>query len=362
MRFGPVLSRLEFLEVVSGRRRGAAASICRAALACLEPAYRLAIAWRNRRYSRGSSAVHKVPVPVISVGNITAGGTGKTPAVAWMARWFRQKGVRVTLISRGYGATAGACNDEALELEQLLPDVPHLLNPDRVAAAMTAIEEFECQLLILDDAFQHRRIHRDLDIVLIDALEPFGYGHLLPRGLLREPASSLARAHVVALTRCDLAEAADKRRILDTVARFAPDATVVELAHRPKSWMAWPDLQLPLNSLAGTPVIAFCGIGNPDGFRRALHTLDCKVAGFRAFADHHPYDRTDLESLAEWARGLRAEAIVCTQKDLVKIQAPRLGDLPVYSLCGGIEVLTGDGLETRLSQLAAIALSREPAV
>lgn len=356
-----MLSRMEFFEIVSGRRRGAAASICRAALSCLEPAYRLAIAWRNRRFSRGSSPVHKVPVPVISVGNITAGGTGKTPVVAWLARWFRQHGTRVTLISRGYGATAGACNDEALELEQLLPDVPHLLNPDRVAAAMTAIEEFECQLLILDDAFQHRRIHRDLDLVLIDSLEPFGFGHLLPRGLLREPPSSLQRAHVVALTRCDLAEPAEKQRILDTVTKFAPDAVIVELAHRPKYWLAWPDRQMPLESLAGVRVAAFCGIGNPDGFRGTLQKLDCNVVGFRAFADHYPYGRTDLESLAEWARRLRAEAIVCTQKDLVKIQAPRLDGLPVYSLCGGIEVLSGgDGLESRLAQLAADASNREP--
>ena len=134
------------------------------------------------------------------------------------------RGLRVTLVSRGYGAAAGARNDEALELERKLPDVPHLQNADRVAAALTAIEEFECQLLLLDDAFQHRRIQRDLDIVLIDALNPFGYGHLLPRGLLREPLSSLARADVIALSRSDLVAAGERARIWEQVRPHAAQA------------------------------------------------------------------------------------------------------------------------------------------
>ena len=131
-------------------------------------------------------------MPVISVGNITTGGTGKTPMVAWLARWFRNQDVRVALVSRGYRAEAEGQNDEARELATLLPDVPHLQNPDRVAAARIAIDELETQLIILDDGFQHRRIHRDLEIVLIDALQPFGFGHVLPRGLLREPLRGLA--------------------------------------------------------------------------------------------------------------------------------------------------------------------------
>ena len=150
-----------------------------------EVPYALVVGWRNRRFDRHPERVFRVAVPVISVGNLTTGGTGKTPLVEWLARWFRAAGVRVTLISRGYAAEKGARNDEAMELEQRLPDVPHLQNPDRVQAARIAVEELDCQLIILDDAFQHRAIARDLDIVLIDATEPFGYGHLLPRGLLR---------------------------------------------------------------------------------------------------------------------------------------------------------------------------------
>ena len=143
----------------------------RLALRLAEVPYTLAVCWRNGRYDRGAAATHRVSVPVVSVGNLTLGGTGKTPMVQWIARWFRGHGVRVTVISRGYGAEAGATNDEALELEQNLPDVPHLENPDRVEAARLAVAEFESQLILLDDAFQHRQIERDLDLVMLDALE-----------------------------------------------------------------------------------------------------------------------------------------------------------------------------------------------
>ena len=180
-----MLNPSEFRDLVSGRRRGIGASVLRAALRVAEVPYGLAMLWRNRRYDRDLARTHRVEVPVVSVGNLTLGGTGKTPMVEWIARHLRAQNVRVTLISRGYGAEAGAANDEALELEQKLPDVPHLQNPDRVAAARTAVDKLDCQLILLDDGFQHRRLGRDLDIVLLDALEPFGFGHVFPGGMLR---------------------------------------------------------------------------------------------------------------------------------------------------------------------------------
>src|SRR5262249_5942270 len=145
---------------------------------------------------------HRAPVPVVSVGNLTVGGTGKTPCVEYVARFYRQLDRRAAILSRGYGS-AGGHNDEALLLEENLPDVPHLQGADRVALAAAAVEELESEVLILDDGFQHRRLVRDLDVVLVDASNPWGYGYLLPRGLLREPKSSLRRASVVLLTRCD---------------------------------------------------------------------------------------------------------------------------------------------------------------
>ena len=228
------LNASKFRELVSGERRGAMASFLRGALRFVEGPYSWAVARRNRQYDRGRKSVERVGVPVISIGNLTLGGTGKTPLVEWLARWFRQRDVRVAIVSRGYGAKAGARNDEALELAQKLPDVPHVQNPNRVAAARTAIAEAGCQLILLDDAFQHRRIHRDLDIVLVDALEPFGYGHLFPRGMLREPMSSLRRADVIGLSRANLIDANERKRIQSLVRGHAPTAWWIECNHAPR--------------------------------------------------------------------------------------------------------------------------------
>ncbi|MBL8826727.1 MAG: tetraacyldisaccharide 4'-kinase, partial [Planctomycetaceae bacterium] len=163
-----------FRSIVSGQARGVGPLLVRSVLALGELPYALAMRWRNWRCDVDPRRVTRVDVPVVSVGNLTLGGTGKTPVVEWVARWFRQHDTRVTIVSRGYGGQHGARNDEALELEERLDDVPHLQNPNRVEVAQLAIEEFECELVLLDDGFQHRRLGRDLDIVLVDALDPFG--------------------------------------------------------------------------------------------------------------------------------------------------------------------------------------------
>src|SRR5215218_2325723 len=177
----------EFRDVVSGRRIGLVAGLTRCMLRVAEVPYTIAVTIRNRRYDRGAAKVQHVGVPTITIGNLTLGGTGKTPMVKWLAQRFQHTGLRVAILSRGYGAADGKHNDEAMELAQALPDVPHIQNRDRVAAARQAIREFDSQLLLLDDGFQHRRLGRDLDIVLLDALEPFGFEHVFPRGTLREP-------------------------------------------------------------------------------------------------------------------------------------------------------------------------------
>lgn len=193
-----------FREIVTGRRRGPFPAIARFGLSLAELPYRFVVTQRNRRYDEGRCEIQRVPVPVVSVGNLTLGGTGKTPMVAWLASWFREDHVRVAIVSRGYGAGHEATNDEARELESRLPDVPHIQHPDRVKAARIAIEELGSQLILLDDGFQHRRLARDLDLVLIDATEPFGGGRVFPRGLLREPLDGLRRANAVVLTRSHL--------------------------------------------------------------------------------------------------------------------------------------------------------------
>lgn len=345
-----MLSGSEFRAIVSGRRRGVRAALWRAVLAAAEGPYALAVWWRNRRFDRRAELAHRVSVPVVSVGNLTLGGTGKTPMVEWIARWFRERGVRVTLVSRGYGAEAGACNDEAIELEQKLPDVPHVQNPDRVAAAEMAIEEFECELILLDDAFQHRRIARDLDIVLLDALEPFGFDHLFPRGTLREGVAGLKRAGVVVLSRADMLSAAERDAVHERVRRYAPDARWVEAVHAPRAlWLAGGK-QRPVETLRGAAVAAFCGIGNPQGFRHTLESCGCRIAAFREFPDHHPYARSDVESLARWADALDVAAVVCTHKDLVKLDVERLGSRELVALSIGLQVREGrEELESALA-------------
>jgi len=293
-------------------------------------------------------------VPVVSVGNLTLGGTGKTPMVEWMVRWFRRHGMRVTVVSRGYGAEGGSANDEALELQQKLPGVPHVQNPDRVEAARMAIAKFGCQVVVLDDAFQHRRIARDLDVVLLDALEPFGFGHVFPRGTLREPVTGLRRADVVVLTRSEMLEPASREAIRQQVAQVAPGADWAEANHGPQSLRNAAGRLEPTESLAGKAVAAFCGVGNPEGFRHTLRMCGYRVIAFREFADHYRYTRADVDSLVTWADGLEVEAVLCTDKDLVKLGIDQLGRQPLWAVTIALGFLTGQPeLESRLAALAS---------
>ncbi len=344
----PCVSR--FHELVSGRRKGPAASLLRAGLGLAEIPYTWAVRRRNLRYDQGRAAIHRVSVPVISVGNLTLGGTGKTPLVRWIAQWLLDHGICPAIVSRGYGARQGSENDEALELRADLPQVGHLQNPDRAAAAREVIERFSCQAIVLDDGFQHRRLARDLDIVLLDASEPFGFHHVFPRGTLREPVDGLGRADVVLLSRADLIDAELRDSLRRQVLRYAPNAAWGEVVHAPLSLVSRQGIEEPIASLAGRRVAAFAGIGNPAGFRHTLEGCSCRPVAFWEFPDHHAYTRGDLASLSAWARELGAEVLVCTRKDLVKIDAERLGDVPLWALKIGLEFLSGQELlEERLA-------------
>jgi tetraacyldisaccharide 4'-kinase len=341
----------EFRDLVSGRRHGAGASAVRGVLRLAESFYAAAVRWRNRGYDRGTAVAHRVGVPVVSVGNLTLGGTGKTPLVQWLAEWFHAQGVRAAVVSRGYGAEAGQQNDEARELQRLLPDVPHVQNADRVAAAEEAIQKSAAQLIVLDDGFQHRRIARDLDIVLLDALEPFGFGHVFPRGTLREPAEGLRRAGAVVLSRSDLLDSVQRADIWRTVRLHAPTAICAEAVHAPRTLISADGGRTPLDTIRGQPVAAFCGIGNPAGFRHTLATCGCRVAGFREFPDHHQYTSEDVDRLAQWSDSLGVSAVVCTCKDLVKLTAQRLADRRLWAVRIEMQFQTGQELlESRLKR------------
>jgi tetraacyldisaccharide 4'-kinase len=341
-----------FRELISGRRRGLRAALGRLGLQLLTPFYGLAIWNRNTAFNLGLRAIHSAEIPVVSLGNLTTGGTGKTPLAAFVARWFRQHHVRVAFLSRGYRALAGEVNDEALVLDQLCPDVPHLQNPDRVESARIAHEELESQLVILDDGFQYRRLARDLDIALIDVLNPFGFGHLLPRGLLREPLSSLRRADLIVLTRVDQCSAEALREIRAQVARIGRQSACVEIAFRPQRLINAHGQTADWADFREQPVAAFCGIGNPAAFQQTLTEMGLPNPEFREFPDHHPYSRGDIEQLQSWSRALRPRAVLTTQKDLVKIGLSDLGGIPLWAVEIGVEILAGaDLLESELKRV-----------
>lgn len=350
----------ELHNLLSGRTRGVRAALTRAGLAALEPFYYLGSAYRNWRYDRDPSRTTKVEIPVVSVGNLTVGGAGKTPVVLWIAQRLREQELRVAILSRGYGADASR-NDEAMELEQRLPDVPHIQHADRVAGAQIAIEELESQTLVLDDAFQHRRIARDLDVVLLDALCPFGYGHLLPRGLLRESLRGLRRAQIVILTRSDLVAPSQRKAIETQARRYHPDLLWAEASHSPSALWNASGARRDVTELANRRVAAFCGIGNPEGFRQTLERCGAEVVGFRAFPDHHRYSAEDVDSLTTWAAELGVEVVICTSKDLVKLQIDALGAVPLYAFEIAIEFHSGEEhLRLALAEIANQAWAARP--
>ncbi len=341
-----------YQATTSGERRGPAAALARAALWWGRVPYGLAVATRNRLFDAGIRGVTRVPVPVVVVGNLSVGGTGKTPCVEYVARHYRAAGVAVAVLSRGYGGDGGP-NDEALVLEENLPDVPHLQGADRVELALTALQELESELLVLDDGFQHRRLHRDLDLVLLDATRPFDRDRLLPRGTLREPAGSLKRADAVILTRCDQAPPDDVARQRGVLTRRFPKLLVAEAVHAPVGLAGVDGATGPLDFVRGRTVLAFCGLGNPAAFRATLQQLGVNVAEFVTFPDHHPYTREDVGSLRRLAEKLPAGGLaLTTQKDSVKLRLGELAGVPLWAVRVGLSFRAGEAeLKAMLDEL-----------
>jgi tetraacyldisaccharide 4'-kinase len=326
--------------VIRGNRRGLAAAAARVGLRLASWPYGLGVRARNALFDSGWKRAARVSVPLVSIGNLTLGGTGKTPCVEYVAGFFRDRGVRVAILSRGYGSDAGR-NDEAMVLEENLPDVPHLQGRDRVALAGTAVEELESELLVLDDGFQHRRLHRDRDVVLIDATRPPTRDYLFPRGTLREPASALHRASAIVLTRCDQVAGNEVEAIRDWLARRFPGKPVATSEHRPVDLLGG-DGPEALERLKGHPIAAFCGIGNPWAFRNTLEGLGAAVKELRVFCDHHAYGRADVEELAAWAKSLPQDALIATtQKDWVKLRIGELGGRPLRAVRIGLAFRSG---------------------
>ena len=340
-----------FHDIVSGRLHGWMPELLRKTLGGCALAYRTGVATRNLLYDIGLLRAHGVSVPVISVGNLTLGGTGKTPVVEFACRWFLDRGKRVAILSRGYGSSAGL-NDEALVLLANLPQVPHLQGKNRVDLARTAIEQFSPDVLVLDDGFQHRRLARDLDLVLVDCTNPFGWGHLFPRGLLREPIASLKRCDIIALSRTDHCSTAARAEIEAVIQRIAGPKPWVAIEHRPTSLRSSSGSTQPLTLLANRSVLAFCGIGNPDAFWSTLRQLGCNPRTTRSFPDHHAYSSNDLRLIESELQGAKVDLVITTHKDLVKIPREELGGRPLFAL--NIQAVVKDDTAQLISRLESL--------
>ena len=264
----PSLNEQAYRNLVSGETAGLPAAMARAGLAVMSCGYRGAIALRNAAFDVGWRTVRKADVPVISVGNLTTGGTGKTPIVALIVQCLQQLGRRPAIISRGYGSVDGQANDEKIVLERLCLGVPHEQNASRYLAAKAVTAGNSPDVIVMDDGFQHRQLHRDLDIVLIDATNPFGYGHLLPRGLLREPVSALKRADIVLITRSDMVPFEQLEQIRRQVCKASEKLVdhICRVEFRATGLIDGAGQRFPLSQFTGQPVMLVSGIGNPDAF------------------------------------------------------------------------------------------------
>jgi tetraacyldisaccharide 4'-kinase len=347
--------------VVSGRERGPLTLLLRGVLAVLSVLYGGVVRVRNFLYDRRWWLFRpgRLPAAVVSVGNIAVGGTGKTPFVEVLSRRLLALGRRPCILSRGYGSrTPAEANDEFRMLRERIPSVPHIVGEDRVVHGIEAVLRFLPDVLLLDDGFQHRRLARDLDIVLVDALQPLGFGNLLPLGRLREPARGLRRASLVCLTHTDLVTPEALDEVRQRVARLAPGVPVLETKHQPQALRAVApagDERAP-ESLADKPVWAFCALGSPASFLADLEKLGADVVGESLFPDHHQFRDVELDEIDGSASRAEAEWLVCTHKDAVKLPDGWQPALPVFILMMELVILSGqEALEAALAGLPRLS-------
>lgn len=354
-----------FKGIVSGDNDSIIADVARAGLAFLSKGYEKAVTIRNKKYDKGDG-VTTVSVPVISVGNITAGGTGKTPMVHFICDALSKKGFHPIVLSRGYKAKDNSesiiisehgtllvepevSGDEAWLLAKVLPQSSVIIGRKRIVSAQLAIDELGADCLVMDDGFQHRALHRDKDIVLIDASNPFGYEHVLPRGLLREPLDGLKRASSIVLTKVDQVDPGMVAALKQRLSHMVPHIPVYETTHKPRAvytldeW-AQGDEGHQVGFGKEYTIMAVSGIGNPYSFTKTLEGCDYNVVHTMGFGDHHDFSNDDVVNIWKEAFAHSATAIMITEKDAVKLSQLRtIEDLqiPILVLSIGIEFKSG---------------------
>lgn len=324
------------------------ASILRTIATLLAWPYGWLIRLRNFLFECGILKVKKLDCRVISVGNLVVGGTGKTPMVLWLAQLLSKEGLRVAVVSRGYRsehsgrllvvsdgqqihASCRLSGDEPQLLARRLPTIPVLCSTRRAVAVEAAIGQFKSEVVILDDGFQHRFLARDLDIVMLDAENPFGNGHLFPRGIMREQATALSRAQALVLSRFDGSHQAQHSR--EDLVRRWPDKQIFGAIHLPsRLFEAVSGKERPLNSLEQVRTAAFAGIAQPDDFFGSLVDLGAELVYANALSDHHPLTTELLESLLQEAWGLEPALWVITEKDWVRLPDALPDDMNLWVL------------------------------
>lgn len=333
-------------------------------------------------YKTGILGKEKLSCYVISLGNITVGGTGKTPTAQRLARDIRDMGYKVVILNRGYRSKwhgeigivsdgknlhmdAAEAGDEAYMLAKHLPNVPVLIGAERAVTGKYAIEHFGAEVAILDDGYQHWQLIRDMDILLVDAVNVFGNGHLLPRGTLRESMSHISRADVCLITKVDQAEAGAGEYIRETVHKYNKDAKIVESIHQPRCFIPLAEWFINLasegvsvESISGKQILAVSAIGNPASFEQTLRDLGAEILESIRYPDHHEYTVREMHDVLEQADALGAESIVITEKDAVKIPAEFAKsnwNIPIFVICVEVKFQTGaeefqEELRRRLSE------------
>ncbi len=340
-----------YLSILSGRQKGLIATLIKSTLSTLTYPYLTVLKTRNVLYKNGIIKSTRLPVKIFSIGNITTGGTGKTPLVENMAKTLCQCGKKVAILSRGYGANNlshnknDVINDECIALRKNLHDVHILVGKDRVENGEKAIRDYGVDCIILDDGFQHFKLKRDLNVVVIDSLNPFGGEYLLPRGSLREPLESLRRADIFIISHCDQSSEKTIKSIYTRLKQLNSDAPVCESIHRP---VLLEDItgssSLGLEWLKRKKIYGLSAIGNPESFASTLKGLGAELIKHRVYCDHHAYTLRELDGVVSEAKLLGVDAIVVTQKDIVKIRNMNIKNANILTLRIEFEITEGIGL------------------